>query len=247
MSLKDDIIKKTKEIESETFLVEEDLYVPTISNSKLTFGCKGLEFEATVLYIDMRGSTSILNTHTKRVVAKIHMLYYHAIVKIAKATGGEIRSFNGDSLLVFYQGTTTDGSLSNAVKAALKMKYAIKVLLNENLKRYSDIDFGIGIDHGKLLATKVGIGGSDETKDLIWIGNAVNKSTKISDKCKSDYNIGISEYVYNNLTEDVKYVIKEGLFGEYNKDIWESSFSDYIDYNGKSESIYTTKYHCEIK
>lgn len=247
MTLKEDIIKKAKEIESEDFKVEKVYSIPTISDGRLTFGCKGLEFEATVLFIDMRGSTAILNTHQKRVVAKIHMLYYHALVKIAKNTGGEIRSFNGDSLLVFYQGTTTDGSLSNAVKASLQMKYAIKVLLNENLKRYSDIDFGIGIDHGKILATKVGVGGSDETKDLIWIGNAVNKSTKISDKCKSDYNIGISEYVYNNLTEDVKYVTKEGILGEYKKDIWESGFTDYIDYNGESESIYTTNYHYKIQ
>ena len=245
MTLKEDIIKKAKEIESETFQVDEVSFVPTISNSKLTFGCKGLEFEATVLYIDMRGSTAILNTHRKRVVAKLHMLYYHAIVKIAKATGGEIRSFNGDSLLVFYQGSLKLSS-SKAVRAAMQMKYAIKTLLNDKLKNYSDIDFGIGIDHGKILATKVGVGGADETKDLIWIGNAVNKSTKISDKCKTNYNIGISELVYNNLTDDVKYVIEDGFWGKTKKDIWESGFSDYIDYNGKSESIYTTSHHFKI-
>ena len=234
MTLKEDIIKKAKEIESETFQVEEVSYVPTISNSKLTFGCKGLEFEATVLYIDMRGSTAILNTHRKRVVAKLHMLYYHAIVKIAKATGGEIRSFNGDSLLVFYQGTTKQ-NLSNAVKAAMQMNYAIKVLLNDNLKNYSDIDFGIGIDDGKILATKVGIGGTDETKDLIWIGNAVNKSTKISDKCSSYFNIGISQRVYDNLLDDVKYDI--------NNNIWNSC--NFI-YNGENEVYYKTNYYLEI-
>ncbi len=239
MTLKEDIIKKAKEIESETFQVEEVSYVPTISNSKLTFGCKGLEFEATVLYIDMRGSTAILNIHRKRVVAKIHMLYYHAIVKIAKATGGEIRSFNGDSLLVFYPGNTKE-TLSNAVKAAMQMKYAIKILLNDNLKNYTDIDFGIGIDHGKILATKVGVGGTDETKDLIWIGNAVNKSTKISDQCQSDDNIGISEFVYNNLTDDIKYVLIDGIWGKYKKDIW-NSFN--FNYNSNRENYYTTIYH----
>lgn len=243
MTLKEDIIKKAKEIESETFQVEEVSYVPTISNSKLTFGCKGLEFEATVLYIDMRGSTAILNTHRKRVVAKIHMLYYHAIVKIAKATGGEIRSFNGDSLLVFYQGATKQ-SLSNAVKAAMQMSYAIKELLNEQLKNYTDIDFGIGIDDGKILATKVGVGGSDETKDLIWIGNAVNKSTKISDQCGSSFNIGISQRVYNNLLDDVKYHIKDnGYLGKQKIDMWNSyNFT----YNGKNEVYYKTNYYWRI-
>ncbi len=244
MSLRDDIIKKAKEIESETFLVEDVSYVPTISNSKLTFGCKGLEFEATVLYIDMRGSTAILNSHRKRVVAKIHMLYYHAIVKIAKATGGEIRSFNGDSLLVFYQGTTKQ-SLSNAVKAAMQMKYAIKTLLNDNLKNYTDIDFGIGIDDGKILATKVGVGGTDETKDLIWIGNAVNKSTKISDNCKSSFNIGISKRVYDNLLDNVKYHEKDnGVFGKQKINMWNQN---YFTYNGANEMFYKTSYYWTIE
>jgi len=244
MSLRDDIIKKAKEIESETFLVEDVSYVPTISNSKLTFGCKGLEFEATVLYIDMRGSTAILNSHRKRVVAKIHMLYYHAIVKIAKATEGEIRSFNGDSLLVFYQGTTKQ-SLSNAVKAAMQMKYAIKTLLNDNLKNYTDIDFGIGIDDGKILATKVGVGGTDETKDLIWIGNAVNKSTKISDNCKSSFNIGISKRVYDNLLDNVKYHEKDnGVFGKQKINMWNQN---YFTYNGANEMFYKTSYYWTIE
>lgn len=242
MTLKEDIIKKAKEIESETFQVEEVKIIPTISNSRLSFGCKGLEFQATVLYIDMRGSTAILNAHRKRVVAKIHMLYYHAIVKIAKATGGEIRSFNGDSLLVFYQGTTKQ-TLSNAVKAAMQMKFAITTLLNDNLKNYTDIDFGIGIDYGSILATKVGIGGSDETKDLIWIGNAVNKSTKISDKCSSNYNIGISECVYNNLTNETKYIIEDnGFFGKQEVDMWNRCT---FTYNGKTEIFYKT-YYCWI-
>lgn len=239
MGLKDNIKKKVKEIEGEAFQVEEVYSIPTISNSKLTFDCKGLKFDATVLYIDMRGSTAILNKHSKKVVAKIHMLYYHAIVKIAKATRGEIRSFNGDSLLVFYQGSTKE-SVSNAVKAAMQMKYSIKTLLNENLKRYTDIDFGIGIDHGKILATKVGIGGTDETKDLIWIGNAVNKAAKISDQCKSNYNIGISELVYNHLLDYVKYQEEDGLFFKQQVDMW-NSFS--FTYNGKTEWYYKTKYY----
>lgn len=243
MGLKENVFEKAKEIESETFLVEEVSFVPTISNSRLTFGCKGLEFEATVLYIDMRGSTAILNKHRKRVVAKIHMLYYHAIVKIAKATGGNIRSFNGDSLLVFYQGTTKQ-ILSNAVKAAMQMKYAIKTLLNENLKSYTNIDFGIGIDNGKILATKVGIGGTDETKDLIWIGTPVNKSTKISDKCSTPYNIGISKRVYENLLDDVKYYIKDnGYLGKQKIDMWTSG---YFIYNGEQEIYYKTSYYWEF-
>ena len=243
MSLKDDIIKKAKEIESSVFTKETVNSVPTIEDSRLTFSCKGLEFESTVLYIDMRGSTKVLNKHQKRVVAKIHMIYYNTIVRIAKATGGEIRSFNGDSLLVFYIGSTKE-SLSNAVKAAMKMRDAITNLVNDKLSNYTDIDFGIGIDHGVVLAVKVGVGGDDTTKDLIWIGNAVNKATKISDSCKAVYYIGISNLIYENLLDSVHYGNKRDFYGYENKvDMWTRSS---IIYNDKSETTYKTSWYWEV-
>ena len=243
MSLNDDIIAKAKEIEKATFTVTDITSVPTISDSRLTFGCTGLRFEATVLYIDMRGSTAVLNAHNRKTVAKIHMIYYHTIVKIAKSTGGEIRSFNGDSLLVFYQGTTKE-SLSNAVKAAMQMRYAITHLVNDNLKNYTDINFGIGIDDGKVLATKVGVGGTDETKDLIWIGNAVNKSAKISDECSSPYYIGISSYVYSNLLDYAKYGKSTDYWGnEQKKDMWDKSS---FKYNGVDQDFYHTTWYWEV-
>jgi class 3 adenylate cyclase len=240
MGLKDDIISKAKEIESTTFVVTPVTYVPTIDTSALTFGCTGLEFNATVLYIDMRGSTKVLNSHQKRVVAKLHMIYYHAVVKIAKANGGEIRSFNGDSLLVFFQGTTKK-ELSIAVKTAMQIRYAITFLVNDKLKSYMDIDFGIGLDNGKILATKVGLGGTDTTKDLIWIGNAVNKSTVISDNCKSPNYVGISKYVYDNLEDYVKYGKQKDIWGnEVTVNMWSSST---FEYNGKYETYYRTSWY----
>jgi len=243
MALRDDIINKTKEIQNTTFEVIDVMVVPTIDNKQLTFGCKGLQFEATVLFIDMRGSTKLLDKHQKRVVAKLHMIYYHTIVKIAKATGGEIRSFNGDSLLVFYQGTTKI-TLSNAVKAAMQMCYAITQLINDTLKNYADIDFGIGIDDGKILATKVGVGGDDTTKDLIWIGHSVNKSAKISDECKCPNCIGITKLVYDNLEDCVKYHTRTNSWGREEKvDMWkQSSFL----YNDKKETYYYTSYYWTI-
>lgn len=237
MGLKEDILLKTKEIDRATFKVEDITTVPDIGNTKLTFGCTGLIFEATALFIDMRGSTFILNKHNKRAVAKLHMTYYHAIVKIAKYTGGEVRSFNGDSLLVFYPGKTKQ-TLSNAVKAAMHMRYAITELINETLQNYSDINFGIGIDDGRILATKVGIGGDDTHQDLIWIGNPVNKSAKISDECKSPYYIGISSYVHENLTDDVKYGTRKDTYGRDEKVSMWTRFT--LKYNDKEEYYYKT-------
>jgi adenylate cyclase len=246
MSTKSEIIAEVKTILDTNFQVEEVAYVPDISNSKLTYGNTGLQFEATVLYVDMRGSTSILSKHNRAVVAKIHMCYFHAILKVAQFHSGEVRSFNGDSVLVFFQGTTKR-SLSNAVKAAMKMTYIIssKDGINSYLSKYTPVDFGIGIDDGHILCTKIGLSRTPNNQDLIWIGHAVNKSTVISDKCKSPYHVGISSYVYSNLEDDVKFIKQKNAWGfEETINMWSSGT---IEYNGQSQTYYYTNWYFSVE
>lgn len=246
MGLKNDITQKVKEILDNNFTIEDVTYVPEISDSKLTFGNKGLQFEATTLYIDLRDSTKILNKHNKSTIAKIHKAYLFTTVKIATSLGGQVRSFNGDSVLAFFEGTSKT-SLSNAVKAAMQIRYMIansESGINTLLSKYSAVDFGIGLDDGKILCVKVGVGGDDNTKDLIWIGNPVNKSVVISDDCKASDYIGISSYVYSNLNDDVKYGMQKNYFGQDVKvDMWTPHK---VLYNGSYETIYKTSWYWTV-
>jgi class 3 adenylate cyclase len=239
MALREDIVKKVKAIITDKFEVKDITYVPKIEN--LTFGNTGLKFEATVLFIDMRGSTALLNNHNKTTVAKIHKAYFHTIVKIANLYDGNVRSFNGDSALVFFQGTSKT-TLTTAVKVALHIKYMLTDSTNGIsglVSKYTEIDFGIGIDDGKVLCTKVGIGG-EHNRDLIWIGNSVNKATVLSDKAKSPNAIYISSYVYSNLTDEL-------LYKDHNANpkvnMWKSTT---VNYNGINETCYYTSYHWAI-
>ncbi|MDQ7003440.1 MAG: hypothetical protein Q9N67_00345 [Ghiorsea sp.] len=109
------------------------------------------------------------------------------------------------------------------------------------METYTSVNFGIGIDHGKILCAKVGISGANN-RDLVWIGNAVNKSVKIGDKLHG--NIGISSLVYSNLEDDVKYSTKKDFYGNDEKvNMWAHS---YHDYNGEQEPYYSTTYHWTI-
>ncbi|MFX0198809.1 MAG: adenylate/guanylate cyclase domain-containing protein [Candidatus Hodarchaeota archaeon] len=241
--MKDGIDSKVKEIIDGDFEVIDITDVPDIDDSRLTFGNKGLKFETTTLYIDMRGSTSVLNKHNRTTVAKLHKAYFHTIVTIAKSLGGEVRSFNGDGMLVFFQGTTKK-ILSNAVEAAMKMKWMLSSddsKVKTKMKKYSSVDFGIGIDDGKIICSKVGISGANN-RDLVWIGNAVNKSVKIGDKLHGS--IGISSRVYTNLEDRVKYHTKKDISGNDVKvDMWTSN---YFEYNGKQEVYYSTTYYWKV-
>lgn len=209
MNLKKDnlltqISEQARQIRYREFSVTNANVVPTLDSPVLTFGTTGKSFYGTVLYIDIRHSTDLLNNHRYTTVAKMLIAYYNAIVRVAKETRGEIRSFNGDSLLVFYKGDIIS-SANQAVRAAFLMTTAIVQYVNPAMGGLTDLDFGIGIDYGKVLVTKVGMGGANQNKDLIWIGKAVNRSTKISDKCKNPFYIGISDKIYENLEQNIKY------------------------------------------
>lgn len=245
MALKDDIKNKVKTILDDKFTVTDISYIPKIDDSKLTFGNTGLKFKGSVLFIDMRGSTKLLNSHNKTTVAKLHMAYFHTIVKIANSLDGNVRSFNGDSALIFFEGDYKE-TLSTAVKCAMKIKYMIDNSdsgINELLKKYSKLDFGIGVDHGSVLCTKVGVGG-EHNRDLFWIGNCVNKSTRLGDQSKSPNHISISSHVYNNLYDYAKYGNRKNYFGQDEKvDMWtRSSFN----YNDKTEYYYYTSWYWEV-
>ncbi len=239
---KQDIIIKVKEIIDGGFDVTEISYVPEIKDPALTFGNKGLSFNAVVLYIDMRGSTSLLNTHNKKTVAKMHMTYFHTIIKVIKPYGGEIRSFNGDSVLVFFSGDTQE-SVTKAVRAAMVAKYMIsnKQGIASYLQKYSPVDFGIGVDYGQILCTKIGEPRISTNQDLIWLGNAVNRATVISDLCHNPNHIGISYSTYEKLPDSLKYISKnKGTFLETKKSIWTDKF---FKYNNELSYFYDTSYH----
>lgn len=245
MALKQDIINKVKAILDEKFVVTEVKYVPKLDDSKLTFGNTGLKFTGSSLFIDMRGSTEVLNNHNKTTVAKLHMAYFHTIVKIANSLDGNVRSFNGDSALIFFQGNYIS-TLSTAVKCAMQIKYMIDNSdsgINKLLKKYSKLNFGIGVDHGEILCTKVGIGG-EHNRDLFWIGNCVNKSTVLGDQSSKPNHISISSYVYSNLLDWAKYGKRKNQWGqEVDVDMWQRGT---FTYNDKVEYYYYTSWHWAI-
>ncbi|MBB6239663.1 hypothetical protein HDC90_004321 [Pedobacter sp. AK013] len=246
MGLKEDITNKVKEILETNVPIQEVSYVPDISDTKLTFNGSGLSFYAAVLYIDMRGSTKVLNKHNRPTIAKIHKAYLHTTVKVATFLGGDVRSFNGDSVLAFFQGNSKE-AINNAVRAAMEINYLITSSesgINPLLSKYSAVDFGIGIDFGKILCSKIGVGRDNTTQDLIWIGNAVNKSTVISDQCSSISHIGISDIVHINLFDDLRYHKFKDAFGyERSNDMW---VKHYLTYNDATENFYKTSYQCII-
>jgi class 3 adenylate cyclase len=240
MRLKNDIMSDVISIIDGHMDIDDVSTVPDINDSTLTFGLTGKRFKNVCFYIDMRGSTAILEKHNANVVIKIHKAFFIIVLKIVKSNGGEVRSFNGDSLLAFFPGNDSS-SIESAIKSAMQTRFMI--LSDENslksiikTKYDTEIDIGIGLDIGTTTASKIGQSGLNN-RDLIWIGSNVNHSVKISDDRNLPNNIGITSRLYSNLTNLVKY--KESN----TTNMWQkSSYS----YNGNQEDVYITAYHWSV-
>jgi class 3 adenylate cyclase len=236
MGMKDDIKLKVKELlDTGEYSIYESTTIPGPGDTRLTFGNTGVRFPAVTLYIDMRGSTAVLNAHRAHNVAKIHKAYLFLATKLIAAKGGQIRSYNGDSILAFFPGEGA-AEVEKAVRCAMEIKFMLQETASE-FKKYREVDFGIGIDVGKVLCVKAGMGRNDNHNDLIWLGNAVNRATVLSDKAKDPKNIWISDPVYKLLPLS----LLEG--GTPKTLVW---LKEQALYNDAVDGAWSTLFHCAV-
>jgi class 3 adenylate cyclase len=126
----------------------------------LEFGKKGRELELAMMFIDIRESTKIVDGFRRITAAKMYKSFLWGMSQIARNNGGELRSFNGDGVLIAFIG---DSKCTNAAKAGLQMSWFCRQILKPKLQAYFqdneqlkniDFDYGIGIDTGKVLVIR---------------------------------------------------------------------------------------------
>ncbi|NOQ37159.1 MAG: hypothetical protein GQ569_14915 [Methylococcaceae bacterium] len=234
--MKVDIEEKVRQTLESPFEIEDVETVPDASDPRLCFENKGLRFEATVVYLEIRETALILRRNNNVMLEKIRMSYFYVVIDIVKDLGGTVRRAHDDGVYIFFQGVTQD-SLNRAVKAAMKIKY---MLTNEfsrvkkMLEIYDALDFAIGVDDGKVLCTKVG---NEETKhgELIWSGDALNIATGIAKRLLVPEHIGVSELVHFNLKDSIKFSkSKKGK-----QEIWRSNS---FEYNNETQKYFHTSF-----
>ncbi len=237
MALKQDLVNETDSKFTGDYVVTNGTAIPNVAD--IDFGKNGRELDLAMLFIDIKESTKIVDGFRRKTAAKMYKSFLYGIVKIARANDGELRSFNGDGVLVAFIGGS---KCNNAVKAAMQMKYFFNEILKPKVDNYmfnnrenQDINFsfGIGIDVGKVLVVRGGIRG-ENNNDLVWVGNATNYAVKLSGMATSSYNIYITPEVYSRLNEN------QG--GHARKEIWEKITKQDFDI-----ALYKTSWHWGIE
>lgn len=232
MSLFDELTYKVNKYFTEKYVVEKTTIVPSTDYSKLTFSNKGLIAELTFLFIDIRESSQLHDKYGHTVAAQIYQSFHEINVRIIKSCDGQVRAFDGDRIMGVFSGSDKN---NNAVKAALKIRWAISKVLNTELIPKKPINIGLGIDTGETLITKVGTSRDSNNNDLVWVGKACNYASHLSNESKNE--IYISTSIYNKLNKTNKF--------SNEIDMWKKV--EIKLKSGKNIVCYKTNYYTVIK
>jgi len=146
--------------------------------------------DITVLFSDIRGFTTMSESHTPEQIVTLLNRYFSLQVEIIFRHGGTLDKFIGDAIMAFWGAPQDDPQhAAHAVAAALEMEHCLLKFKEELGAEGKDFDVGIGIHSGKAV---VGFIGSDERLDYTAIGDTVNLSSRIEGLTKGVARILVS-------------------------------------------------------
>jgi adenylate cyclase len=161
--------------------------VPHSDDSAITFPNLDLRHQRSkliktaVLYVDIRRSTNLNLDHREPTVAKLYSAFVRAMTRCAAEFGGYVRGIIGDRVMVLFDPST---AFTDAVDTATLMNSVCQHELNKYFKQ-DDVTCGIGIDYGRMLATKTGVRRHGYERPnyraLVWLGRPANVASKLTD------------------------------------------------------------------
>ncbi len=163
----------------------------------------GKKAEITVMFADIRGFTTISETHTAEEVSQLLNEYFSEIEPVINKYNGVINKFIGDAVLVIFGDPVQDKDhAKKAVKCAYELTNKVKKIQEKWLEEGKPkIDIGIGINTGDAFVGNVG---TQNRFEYTVIGDTVNIASRIE-----GYNriykthLLISQNTYNKLSHIV--------------------------------------------
>jgi adenylate cyclase len=147
-------------------------------------GLEGRERPITVVFVDMRGSTTLGEAKLPYDVLFILNQFFHEMTKALIATNGHYSQFTGDGLMALYglyEDDPTRGA-ADALRGAREMLAAVDQLnyrLRNDLKE--PLRIGIGIHYGEAI---VGAMGPPRSQIITAIGDTINTCARLESLTK---------------------------------------------------------------
>lgn len=204
------------------------------SRDRLTF-TNGFYFNCTALFVDIRGSSTLSQDHTRPILAKIYRAYISELVAIMNGNSNckEI-NIHGDSVWGVFD-TPKKSNIDDIFFLSAQISSLLDTI-NCKLKKkgFVEIKIGIGIHYGRVLMIKSGYNGSG-INEVVWMGEVVNKASKLcsyGNRSWNDKETMVSDVIYNNLNQ-----YNQGLLhwnnerSCYNGNIINTSMNEWVENN----------------
>lgn len=206
--------------------------------TSLTYN-NGYYVNCTAVFIDIRGSSKLTETHTNPVLGKLYRAYISECVAVLNSNENCKEVFiSGDCVSGIFDSTYKNQVVS-AFETAGQLSSLIE-MLNWRLKNkgYQPITCGIGMSFGRALMIKAGARGSG-INDVVWMGDVVNEAAHLCHEGNKDFRMSLqlSNSVYENLTPTYQSFCSEAGFTEsfehenYQTEIFNVHMRNYLDEN----------------
>jgi adenylate cyclase len=144
----------------------------------------GISAEATVMFTDVRGFTTITEEYGAQGTVSFLNDYFSLMVDCISREGGMLDKFIGDAIMAcFGLPIPHDDDPDRAMRASIGM---IKTLWEWNQKRLEKglkvVDMGIGLNTDMVVSGNIG---SPKRMDYTLIGDGVNLAARLESACKS--------------------------------------------------------------
>ncbi|OBA05421.1 hypothetical protein A9D36_09440 [Bacillus subtilis] len=178
---------------------------------------KGLVVSCSILFVDIRGSTSLSDSSWAKSMAKIYRAFVRAVVMSINYSGGNVRQIVGDRVMGVFVDDEYRKSTEKALESARAILTVIYNYFNPKCQATvngKQIECGIGIDYGNVLLTQVGMKlKEEESKELVWAGKIANVASKHTDMAEPG-EIFVTQRFFDHLPSQFKKDHNE-------KDLWD--------------------------
>lgn len=161
---------------------------------------KGSKVEASVLFVDIRDFTSLSEDKTPESIVDLLNEYFSRITESVIKHGGHLNKFVGDeAMAIFGAPISNPRHAEAAIKAALDIREKIEHFDKKKDMDDVDIQVGIGVNSGEILAGNIG---SQKKMEYTVIGDNVNVASRLTSMAKPG-EILISRQTYDLIKENI--------------------------------------------
>ncbi|WP_020656953.1 adenylate/guanylate cyclase domain-containing protein [Massilia niastensis] len=191
------------------------------SRDLLTF-TNGYYVDASVIFIDMRGSKVLAEKHTRPVLAKMYRTFISELVAVLRGDSNVFEIYiEGDAVWGVFD-TPTKNDIDRVFSTAAQASSLVDILnIKLNRRNYTPVGVGIGLAYGQSLLIKAGYRTSG-VNEVVWIGKVVGEAAKLCDLGGRLWTnrTFVSNVFYDNLNESNRKLL--------NKDWTNNCYSGYI-------------------